>query len=272
LRYLLGNLDGFDEAEKIDADKMPELERWVLHRLWELDRLLRRCSADFDFHGLYTAIHNFCAVDLSAFYFDIRKDSLYCDRADSDRRRAARTTLDEVFSCLTAWLAPVLCFTAEEAWLTRYPSDDASVHLRLFPDVPDAWRDDELAAKWEKVRALRRVVTGALEIERAERRIGSSLQAHPIVHASAEFVAAMAGLDLAEITITSSATLLKGPGPDDGFTLDDIPGVVVSPALAKGRKCERCWQVLDEVGENDAEGGICDRCADAVGDVLAAAS
>ena len=272
LRYLLGNLDGFDEAEKIDAEEMPELERWLLHRLWELDRLLRRSAEDFDFHSLYTAIHNFCAVDLSAFYFDIRKDSLYCDRADSDRRRAVRTTLDEIFSCLTAWLAPVLCFTAEEAWLTRYASDDDSVHLRLFPEIPAAWRDDELAAKWEKVRALRRVVTGALEIERAEGRIGSSLQAHPIVHAARDYVAAMAGVDLAEIAITSSATLLEGEGPDDGFTVGDIAGVVVTAALAKGKKCERCWQVLEEVGENDAEGEICNRCADAVGDVFVPAS
>ncbi|MEE9249686.1 MAG: isoleucine--tRNA ligase [Alphaproteobacteria bacterium] len=272
LRYLLGALDGFDEAERLPAAEMPELERWVLHRLFALDGLLRRCCGDFDFHTLYTAIHNFCAVDLSAFYFDIRKDSLYCDRKDAKRRRAARTTLDEIFSCLTAWLAPVLCFTAEEAWLTRFPSQDASVHSRTFPAVPPEWRDDELAAKWEKVRRLRRVVTGALEVERAKGNIGSSLQAHPVVYAKGDHVVAMEGVDLAEIAITSGATLIAGEAPEDAFALADVADVWVAPGLAEGRKCLRCWRVLQEVGRDAAHEEVCGRCADAVDHVLAAAS
>ncbi len=272
LRYLLGSLDGFDEAERLPAAEMPELERWVLHRLFELDVLLRRCCGDFDFHTLYTALHNFCAVDLSAFYFDIRKDSLYCDRRDSKRRRAARTVLDETFSCLTAWLAPVLCFTAEEAWLARFPSEDASVHLCTFPAVPPEWRDDELAAKWEKVRRLRRAVTGALEIERAKGGIGSSLQAHPVVYAKGEDVEAMEGVDLAEIAITSGATLIAGDAPKDVFASPDVAGVWVAPGLAEGRKCRRCWRVLEEVGRNAAHEEVCERCADAVDHGLAAAS
>ena len=265
LRYLLGNLAGFDESERLAPETMPELERWVLHRLAELDATVRRCCEDYDFHALFVALHGFCATDLSAFYFDIRKDALYCDAASSPRRRAARTVLDAVFSHLTAWLAPILCFTAEEAWLTRFPDDADSVHLRLFPEAPAGWRDDALAAKWARVRRLRRVVTGALEVERREKRIGSSLQAHPTVHAGAEDLAAMAGLDLAEIAITSAATLVEGPPPEGAFTLDDVAGIGVVAGLAQGDKCGRCWKVLPEVGDDGEHADLCHRCVVAVG-------
>ncbi len=270
LRYLLGALDGFDDRERVGAAEMPELERWVLHRLAEIDGLMRQTTEDFDFHSQYTALHNFCAVDLSAFYFDIRKDALYCDAATAPRRRAVRTVLSEVLSHLTAWLAPILCFTAEEAWLHRpWKGGEESVHLRVFPAAPAAWRDEALAQKWARIRDLRRVVTGALEIERAEKRIGSSLQAHPVVHASPEHVAALHGLDLAEIAITSSATLVAGPVPAGAFTLPDVPDVGVMVTAAEGDKCERCWRVLPEVGPHaGAHGGtldgVCDRCAEAV--------
>ena len=172
LRYALGNLAGFDENEQVATEDMPELERWVLHRLWELDRHMRAVLDGFDFHAFFTELHTFCAVDLSAFYFDIRKDALYCDQSGAPRRRAARTVLDILFHHLTAWLAPVLCFTAEEAWRTRSQEGDASetesVHLRTYPHVPEDWRDDDLAAKWKIVRDLRRVVTGAIEIARGK--------------------------------------------------------------------------------------------------------
>ncbi|MCP4329053.1 MAG: isoleucine--tRNA ligase [Alphaproteobacteria bacterium] len=267
LRYILGNLAGFSPSERLPHSELPELERYVLHRIFELDAALRRSCDGFEFHGFYTALHNFCAVGLSAFYFDIRKDSLYCDRPDDPRRRAARTILDILFDHLTAWLAPVLCFTAEEAWLKRF-GDDAeaadSVHLRVFPDVPDSWRDDALAAKWNKIRALRRVVTGALEVERAEKRIGSSLQAAPLVYAPADHIDALAGVDLAEIAITSAAHLESGAGPDDAFRLDDVPGVAVVPARAEGDRCGRCWRVLPEVGNGTRADDLCHRCDDAV--------
>ena len=264
LRYLLGSLAGFDESERIDRASMPELERWVLHRLHELDREVRSATDDFDFHTLFTALHTFCAVDLSAFYFDVRKDSLYCDRRDSVTRRAARTVLDEVFTCLTAWLAPVLCFTAEEAWLARHGEARGSVHLRTFPSIPDGWRDEALAAKWRKVRALRRVVTGALELEREAKRIGSGLQAHPTVYAADEYIDAMRGLDLAEIAITSSATLRPGAAPAGAFGIEDVPGIAVVAARAEGEKCQRCWRVLPEVGTVAGHQDVCGRCADAV--------
>ncbi|HSE78767.1 MAG TPA: isoleucine--tRNA ligase [Alphaproteobacteria bacterium] len=277
LRYLLGNLDGFDGAERLEPKDMPELDRWVLHRLWELDRLLRRTVAEkdapeyFRFNVFFTALHNFCAIDLSAFYFDIRKDSLYCDRPDALRRRAARTVLDHLFNHLTAWLAPVLCFTTEEAWQTRFPGDNDSVHLRIFPTVDDAWRADALAAKWEKIRELRRVVTGAIEISRAERRLGAALQAAPEVFATADHVRALSGLDLAEIAITSSATLHAHAAPDGVFTLPDVPGVGVIVHLASGDKCERCWRVLPEVGRHQRHATLCERCIDAVDHLRSAA-
>jgi isoleucyl-tRNA synthetase len=264
LRYLLGNLDGFEAGERVAVAEMPELERWVIHRLWEMDALVRRCAEGYEFHEMWTALHNFCAVDLSAFYFDIRKDALYCDAPDSLRRRACRTVLDQLFTSLTAWLAPILCFTAEEAWLAR-TGDDAgnSVHLETYPEADPAWRADALAAKWATIRRLRRVVTGALEVERAEKRIGSSLQAAPEVHADAASIASLDGLDLAEIAITSDATLVEGEPPAGAFTLPDVAGIGVVPKLADGAKCERCWQVLPDVGVHSHD-GICGRCAAAV--------
>ncbi len=264
LRYLLGNLAGFDDAERIDALAMPELDRWVLHRLAELDRLVRKAVAEFDFHNMFVALYNFCVGDLSAFYFDIRKDVLYCDDRRSTRRRAARTVLDQIFSCLTAWLAPVLCFTAEEAWLCRFSGDNESVHLRLFPEIPGNWLAPELGRKWSELRELRRVVTGALEIERREKRIGSSLQAHPTIYVAPRWQAAAAGADLAEICITSGVTLEVGDGPENAFRLPDIEGVAVVPRLADGEKCQRCWQVLSDVGSDPRLPDLCGRCAEVV--------
>jgi len=279
LRYLLGALDGFEVKERIAPAQMPELERWILHRLAELDETVRRCVDDFDFGALFTAVHNFCAVDLSAFYFDIRKDSLYCDRPDDVRRRAARTVFDQLFSCLTAWLAPILCFTAEEAWQFRHgrTENDAwtdSVHLRVFPEVPQNWRDDALAAKWNKIRIVRRVATGALEKKREARLIGSSLQARCIVNFPRnrwDFADAFVGVNAAEIFITSEAELRRidepEDAPNDPFILGDLEslGISVVVDLASGEKCERCWRVLPDVGSQAAHPGLCGRCADAVG-------
>ncbi|MBK8159313.1 MAG: isoleucine--tRNA ligase [Rhodospirillaceae bacterium] len=271
LRYLLGALKGWDEAERLAPAEMPELDRWVLHRLSELDAKVRETAEGFDFHTLFTELHNFCAVDLSAFYFDIRKDALYCDRPDSNRRRATRTVLHEVFSALTAWLAPILCFTAEEAWQARPWANqggkdgEESVHLRVIPILPTSWKDEALAAKWGKIRDIRRVVTGALELARAEKKIGASLQAHPIVYLSAERLEQLKGLNLSEISITSGITISTDPAPADAQTQPDVDGVAVVVNLAGGEKCERCWQVLPEVGKNAAHSTLCHRCADAVG-------
>ncbi len=249
LRFLLGNLHGVSDDERVDVKDMPELERIILHRLAELDGIIRRGYEDFDFKRVFSAIFHFATIDLSAFYFDIRKDALYCDTPSSNTRRSCRTVLEHVFSCLTAWAAPMLCFTMEEVWLTRFPSDEGSVHLRQFPQIPPGWHDDELAAKWDRVRALRKVVTGALEIERREKRIGSSLEAAPVVYVADEAIyAAMNGVDLAEISITSQARLVRGDAPEGAFTLDDVAGVAVVPELAEGKKCQRSWKILPDVG------------------------
>jgi isoleucyl-tRNA synthetase len=274
-RYLLGALDGWSETERLAPAQMPELERWILHRLAELDDQVRAAADTFELHNVYMELHNFCAVDLSAFYFDIRKDALYCDAPRSLRRRAVRTVLHELFACLTAWLAPVLCFTAEEAWQHRPWKDGAakadpgkaeeeSVHLRLFPEIPAGWRDGALAERWTRLRDLRRVVTGALEIERAEKRIGSSLQAHPTIYLPADLKQLCDGLDLAEISITSSATLIVGPAPAGAFTLADVPDVGVVVGLAEGEKCERCWRQVSDRGHDPHHPTLCGRCADAV--------
>jgi isoleucyl-tRNA synthetase len=272
LRYLLGALAGFTAAERIAEAEMPELERFVLHRLAELDAIVRRCVEAYDFHTMFTELHNFCAVDLSAFYFDVRKDSLYCDAPAAPRRRAVRSVLDRVFECLVRWLAPVLCFTAEEAWLARHGDGAASsVHLELYPEVPARWRDDALGAKWARIRELRRVVTGSIEVARAQKLLGSSLQASVEIFAEAAQTAALAGLDLAEICITSAAAAHIGAPPEGSFGLPELPGIGVVVAPAPGEKCQRCWRVLPEVGTLVAHPDLCRRCADAV-DALAPAA
>jgi isoleucyl-tRNA synthetase len=265
LRYLLGALAGFSESERVAREQMPELERYVLHRLAETDALVRATAAAYDFHTMFTALHNLCAVDLSAFYFDVRKDSLYCDAPDSSRRRAVRSVLDHVFECLVRWLGPVLCFTAEEAWLSRHgEAEDSSVHLQLYRDIPAGWRDDALGAKWAKIRDLRRVVTGAIELERAQKRIGSSLQAAVEIVVANDWAAPLAGIDLPELCIASAAALELGEVPPDAFVLGDVPGVGVRVTSAPGEKCERCWRVLPEVGAEAGHPDLCHRCADAV--------
>jgi len=268
LRYLLGNLDGFDESERLPAAEMPELERWVLHRLWELDRLVRESCAEFDFHAMFTALHNFCATDLSSFYFDVRKDALYCDRRVSVRRRAARTVLDHLFDALTAWLAPILCFTAEEAWIARHPGAGDSVHLRLFPEIPPSWRNDALGEKWRRVRELRKVVTGALELARAGKQIGSSLEAAPVLLVDRRWADLVATVDWPEVCITSGASIelvAEGAMPAEAFALPaEVAGAATVFVTAPGEKCARCWRVLPEVGESAAHPALCGRCTDAV--------
>ena len=250
LRWMLGSLAHFHDGERVKPEQMPELERLMLHRLAEIDPLIRQAYADFDYKRIFAVLNAFMTSDLSAFYFDIRKDTLYCDPYSSLARKACLTVLDYLFRCTVCWLAPLLCFTAEEAWLARYP-DATSVHLETFPKVLTAWRDEALAEKWRKVRHVRRVVTGALELERAAKRIGSSLEAHPVVFiADPELFAAVVDIDLAEVCITSGAALVEGEGPAEAFRLPDVAGVAVVPELAQGKKCARSWKVSPAVGED----------------------
>ena len=264
MRFLLGSLADFSEADRVEAADMPELERWVLHRLAELDHIVRDGYARFDFQGVFQAVFTFATSDLSAFYFDIRKDALYCD-GDTLNRRAARTVLDLVFHRLTTWLAPVLVFTMEEVWLDRFPGDESSVHLVDFPDTPGEWRDEVLAAKWAQVRRARRVVTAALEIQRRDKVIGASLEAAPVVHIrDAEMLAALRSVDFADIAITSAISLSGDPLPAEAFRLPEIEGVGVVFETADGEKCQRCWKILPDVGTH-AHAGVCGRCNAALG-------
>ncbi|TVR07948.1 MAG: isoleucine--tRNA ligase, partial [Salinarimonadaceae bacterium] len=270
MRWMLGSLHHFDAAKAVPVEGMPELERLILHRLAELDGQMRDAYAAFDYKRVVSQLIGFMTSDLSAFYFDVRKDALYCDPASSVARLSALTVIDRCFDCVTTWIAPILCFTAEEAWLSRHP-DKLSVHVETFPKVPASWRDDALAARWAKVRRLRRVVTGALEIERAQKRIGSSLEAAPVVHVSDPgLMEAAAGLDMAEICITSGLTLVAGEGPADAFRLDEVKGVAVVFARAEGRKCARSWKISPDVGADPDYPDVTARDAKALRELAAA--
>jgi isoleucyl-tRNA synthetase len=265
IRWMLGSLHHLGDEDRVAPERMPELERFILHRLAELDGDIREAYAAFDYKRVVALLNGFMTSDLSAFYFDIRKDALYCDPISSLRRKSALTVIDWTFRCAVAWIAPILAFTAEEAWLSRYPGEDGSVHLETFPEVPQAWRDAALAERWARVRRVRRAVTGALEIERAQKRIGSSLEAAPTVFiADDELGAALDGVDFAEICITSSIDVRRGEGPEDAFRLDEVRGVSVVPARAEGRKCARSWKISPLVGSDPDYPDVTPRDADAL--------
>ena len=269
MRYMLGALGNFTEADRVDPAEMPELERWVLHRLAELDEKVRAGYKAFDFQGVYSAIFNFATVELSAFYFDIRKDALYCD-GNTLRRRSARTVMDILFQRLTTWLAPILVFTMEEVWLERFPGEGSSIHLVDMPDTPSDWLDAELAEKWAKVRSARRVVTAALEVERTNKVIGASLEAAPVVYVTdADVLAALTSVEFEDVCITSAISVVEGEGPEDAFTLPEIDGVAVVFAKAEGNKCQRSWKILPEVGTDADFPDVTLRDADALRELRA---
>ena len=262
-RYLLGALAGFDEVERVtDYADFPPLEKYILHRLWELDGQVRAAYEAYRFSDVIRPLIEFCQGDLSTLFFDIRKDSLYCDAPTALRRRAYRTVLDYVFERLTIWLSPLTSFTMEEAWQTRFP-DAGSNSLRVIPATPAEWKNDAEAARWAKVETVMSVVTGALEVERREKRIGSALEAAPVVHvADADLLAAFEGLDAAEVFRTSSATLVAGDA--GAFRADEVKGVSVDPKLAEGQKCARSWRILPEVGTDPRYPELSLRDAEAV--------
>ena len=233
-RYLLGALDGFEESERLPVAEMPELERYVLHLLAELDAKLKAAVLMYDFNSYVRLLTEFAQEDLSAFYFDIRKDSLYCDAPADPKRRAVRTVFDTLFHSLVRYAAPVLCFTAEETWQARFPSEDGSVHLLEWPEVPAV--DSVDAAKWDAVRALRQQVTEAIEPLRREKIVRSSLEAEVVVPEAPLPVA-----ELAELFIVAQVTL----------------GDTLAVARTDFHKCGRCWRLLPEVEE---DGDLCDRC------------
>jgi isoleucyl-tRNA synthetase len=268
IRWMLGTL-AHDKGEEIAYAELPELEKLMLHRLAELDQLVRRAYDDFDFKRITRALTDFANVELSAFYFDIRKDALYCDAPSSLRRRAALHVIRKLFDCLVLWFAPMMPFTTEEAWLSRDPSA-VSVHLEQFPSIPGEWQNEALADKWKRVRNVRRAVTGALELERKDKRIGSSLEAAPVVHvADADLLSALDGLDLAEICITSDISVVAGEGPADAFRLDDGTKVAVESRLAEGVKCARSWKITKDVGSDPDYPDVSARDAEALRELAA---
>ncbi|MCQ8278410.1 isoleucine--tRNA ligase [Acetobacteraceae bacterium KSS8] len=268
LRWLLGALDGFEESERVPLAEMPELERWVLHRLSELGAQIAGAVESHQWVGVYPALHAFCASDLSAFYFDVRKDALYCDAPSSLRRRACRTVLDHLHRALCCWLAPVLVFTAEDAWTARF-GEESSVHLQDFPALPADWSDPALGERWVRLRAVRRLVTTAIESARRDGLVASSLQAELTLTLSETEAAEFGQVDWDELAIVSRADVAIDPGAASVFS--DAPGegsgphLLPSVGVAPGHKCSRCWRVLEEVGTVPAHPALCLRCADVVG-------
>ncbi len=264
LRYMLGALHHYSDADEMPVSDMGDLEQFILHRLSELDVQVREGYAKFDFQGVFQTLFQFATIDLSAFYFDIRKDALYCD-GNSDRARATRTVLMRLYERLTTWLAPILVFTMEEVWLERNPGEGSSIHLQDFPETPSDWANQELADKIAKIRAVRRVVTGALEVERTAKNIGSSLEAAPVVYVTKDLADLLPDMDyFADLCITSAISVSTDAAPEGAFTLEDTPGVAVVFAKADGEKCNRCWKISPDVGSHKHP-GTCGRCSDALG-------
>jgi isoleucyl-tRNA synthetase len=264
MRFMLGNLNEFQESEKVEFKDMPELEQWMLHKLATLDKIVRDGYTNYDFQHVFQQLFQFCTVDLSTIYFDIRKDALYCNSENELTRRSSRTLLDILFRRLTTWLAPMLVFTMEDVWLTRFNEKNTSVHLEDMPETPKDWLNPELDQKWKVIRSVRRVVTGAIEIERKEKNIGASLEAAPTI-----FIEDVSKFEIinkqnfADICITSAVTLINKPFDKEAFTLEDTPGIGVIFKKADGIKCERCWKILEEV-KSDSKTCLCERCNAAI--------
>ncbi|WP_373492379.1 isoleucine--tRNA ligase [Parasphingorhabdus sp.] len=239
-RYMLGGLGDFSEAERVAVTDMPELERYILHRLAEVDAKLKQHVNDFAFGPYMRELNAFAQEDLSAFFFDIRKDCLYCDAADDPKRMAYRTVMDILFHALTRYIAPVLVFTAEEIWQSRFPDEEDSIHLKEWPEVDAGWLDGDLAGKWEKIRDAREHVTEAIEPLRREKTIRSSLEA--------EVVYPMADLPISSDEFAELA-----------IVADVRDGDVIAVSKTDNHKCGRCWRLLPEVEE---DGMLCDRCAE----------
>jgi isoleucyl-tRNA synthetase len=253
IRWMLGTLHHFKRDDAVAQADMPELERLMLHELAGRAAIVSKAYAEFDYKTVVASLSAFMNSELSAFYFDIRKDTLYCDPPSSLARKAALTAIDLICDAILRWFAPVLSFTCEEAWWLYKPTAEASVHLTLFPEGLEAFRDDALATKWTTIRDVRRVVTGALELERAAKNIGSSLEASPVIYVSdREMLATLFDVDLAEVCITSNYEVREGEAPATAFRLDAVPGVAVVVEKAAGKKCARSWKILPTVGE-DAE-------------------
>lgn len=257
LRYMMGALSGYDmDVENVAYDELPDLEKWVLHRISEIHDELMDSMNNYDLSRYFNTIYNFCASDLSSFYFDIRKDCLYCDAKNNPKRIAYRMILSTLFHYIIRWLAPIMVYTTEDAWLCRY-GEGSSVHLSEFLIPVKEWRNDDLAKAIEDVKAVRHSINTALEIARKDKLIGSSLQAKVSLYAPDEMLYTKDEEFWSEVAITSKLEICNGECPANAFVSDDLPQVKVVVSLASGNKCERCWKVCS-LNEN----GVCDRCQD----------
>lgn len=274
LRYVLGNLEGFTAAERVDLvkdyDKVPSLEKWVLHRAYGVNEAVKTAVAEYKFNDALKAVFDFCNEDLSAFYFDIRKDRLYCDRPDMFERRVTRSVLEVLLDTLTSWLAAYIPFTSEETWNAKGPNvltqyNLQTVHQKTYPELSATWHNLQVESDWETLRNIRRVVTGAIEIERAEKRLGSSLEAHPFLFLNNDYEQKLsANMDWSELAITSQFTIIHGEPSAEAFKLDDVKDVGVVVQKAKGEKCQRSWKILTDVGADTEFPELSLRDADAV--------
>jgi isoleucyl-tRNA synthetase len=259
LRFILGNLDNFEDSEKIKFSDLPELDQYILGRLSLLEEEVLKNYQIFEYQKVFSAIFNFCTNELSAFYFDIRKDSLYCDSKSSLIRRATRTILDILFNHLLTLLAPILCFTAEEAWQSRL-GKDTSIHNQNFPKVNDSWKDSEIFSKWEHLKLIRKTVNGAIEIERKNKLLGSSLEASvEIYFKDKDRINKINVDDLENICIVSKLSISHANNVEDYFQLNELSDVGIKVKKITGEKCNRCWKYFNKLNNN-----ICQRCNDAI--------
>jgi isoleucyl-tRNA synthetase len=266
IRWMLGALAHFEPGDGVSDKEMPELERFMLHQLAVLDPVIRKAYAECDYKKVVATLSHFMNVELSAFYFDIRKDALYCEAKSSLKRKAALTVVDILCDAVVKWLAPILVFTSEEAWQQYRPGGTQSVHLIGFPAIKPGWQDETLARDWSYIRNVRGAVTSALEIERASKRIGSSLEAAPIIYLQGEgwAVDAVKRNDFAEICITSALELRVGDAPAEAFRAPDMPHIGVIFRPASGIKCARSWRYFDPATADPAFPGITPRDAAAM--------
>ena len=250
LRYLLGALSDFDKKENIDYSEMPEIERWILSKVYILSKKIIQFSQNYQLGDIYREVYDFCNDELSSFYFDIRKDTLYCSSYDSVERRSCRTVMDILFNCICTWLAPILCFTTEEAWKTKNINENESVHLKEYFKANDLWNNDTLAKKWEIIRSLRLKVTNKIEEKRRESLIGSSLEAKINLEVSTNYYETLSNLNLSEVFICSKVECKASNDLEND-------NVRVNCEKVSGLKCERCWQISDDVKTDSL---LCSRC------------
>ena len=256
LRFLIGNLKGYKDKEKANYRDLPDLEKYILFRVWELDKIIKEYIKENNYHKIYKELLVFCSNDLSSFYFDIRKDCLYCDDITSQKRKSCRSALKIIFDFLTAWLAPIICFTVEEAWLSDNFNHKESIHLRTFPKADEKWGDKDFGEKWKEIINIRKVVTSAIEIKREKKIIGSSLETSAELLVPEKIKNYLNSLNLNDLFIVSSTKIVDKIA-EDSFSLEGINNIKVRVKKAEGLKCERCWIISKEVNNKE---NLCNRC------------